>query len=106
MPYGPKPSGRTKTIGAIVTPDDHARFTAEARRRGVTVSALLYEIIAPALAKMQPAAPPSAAPRHSAAPRTAARRVVFDAEEARDITGIVMGDPPPERSALGRRAGR
>ena len=98
----PKPSERTKVVAAQVTPDAHARVVAEARRRGVTVSAMLWEIIAPALAQMPPALTPEPAPPQPAPPPPA-RRIVFYAEERRDMTGIVMGDPPPERSALGRR---
>ena len=104
---GPMPSGRTKLIGTMVTPDDHARVAAEAARRGIAVSTLLGEILAPEIAKMPPASRPARppAPRRRAAPEATetAARIVLGPPERRDITGIIMGDPPPERSALGRR---
>ena len=102
---GPMPSGRTKLIGTMVTPADHARVAAEAARRGIAVSTLLGEILAPEIAKMPPPPPPPP-PRRRAAPEATetAARIVLGPPERRDMTGIIMGDPPPERSALGRRA--
>lgn len=96
-----KPATRTKALATQVTPDHHARVHAAAQRRGITVSALLWEIIAPALAELPPAAP--AVPRPRARREPLVRPAVAAPAETRDVTAIIMGDPPPERSALGRR---
>jgi hypothetical protein len=104
---------RAKLVGAMVTPDEHARINAEARRRGVTVSAMLYDLLAPVLAQIPEAvAPPPPAKRRQMPPAALPRRAVFPphalrdvsaAAEGCDVTAMLMGDPPPERSALARR---
>jgi hypothetical protein len=110
MIRGPKPSGRTKLIATMVSPETHARVMAEVRRRGVTVSVLLHDLLVPALAQLptvaDPATAPAPQPEPSRRPRRGQRplpRGIVGPIESRDLTAIIMGDPAPERSALGQR---